>query len=100
MEEVNGKADGKKAKVTQNFVESWLRTSRLHLENGGGVAPLLPLEFYCDSCDKLIPPGEYRWRCLECKNYDICETCLRAGIEKEQHKGSHHRIKIAVRKPQ
>lgn len=100
MEEVNAKNKDGETVGADNFVQSWLDTSRRHLEKGGGVAPLLPLEFYCDSCDKVIPAGAHRWRCLECKNYDNCEACLQSGIEKEQHKSSHHRIKMVVRKPQ
>lgn len=98
-DEVNASVNTKDDQSDGELSRTWNVSSQMHLEKGGTIAPLLPLEFYCDECQEVIPPGAYRWRCLECVSYDNCEACINKRKLNDPHKTSHHQVKIMVRRP-
>ena len=45
-------------------------------------------QYTCNSCMRNITT-EFRIRCAECTDYDICADCFAAGHERENHKRTH-----------
>lgn len=57
------------------------------------------IQYSCNSCHKNITT-EFRIRCAECEDYDICADCFSAGHERKQHKNTHaYRVVDCLDKP-
>jgi hypothetical protein len=55
-----------------------------------------PSPWTCDACMDEIPTSKPRIHCLECPDYDLCNTCYRNDRTSKTHQ-SNHRIRRVLR---
>jgi Zinc finger, ZZ type len=48
-----------------------------------------PNGFYCDVCMQNFDRFAPRVHCLECEDYDLCQTCFKKGLVSNSHEKSH-----------
>jgi hypothetical protein len=103
-----GKEDHKKEDVVARLIQTPIGHFENFFEILRKVKQREPFEFIlpnpattkarvahvCDACGQIIPVNAFRFRCLECEDYDLCEGCQKARVETEQHKRSHSCYKI------
>ncbi|XP_066271165.1 zinc finger ZZ-type and EF-hand domain-containing protein 1-like [Branchiostoma lanceolatum] len=53
---------------------------------------LLDVEIRCDGCEKVLP-GQ-RYRCLQCSDMDLCNTCFLDGAKPEGHEDDHDLVHL------
>ncbi|XP_035685693.1 zinc finger ZZ-type and EF-hand domain-containing protein 1-like [Branchiostoma floridae] len=53
---------------------------------------LLDVEIRCDGCEKVLP-GQ-RYRCLQCADMDLCNTCFLDGAKPEGHEDDHDLVHL------
>eukprot|EP01125_Pyxidicula_operculata_P018974 TRINITY_DN682_c0_g1_i1.p1 TRINITY_DN682_c0_g1~~TRINITY_DN682_c0_g1_i1.p1 ORF type:complete len:139 (+),score=22.48 TRINITY_DN682_c0_g1_i1:108-524(+) len=68
----------------------------LMLRSVNGRRDMDVLEYACDSCDRTINKGEYRFRCLDCDTpFDLCRDCESTKCV-EHEGGSHSFVKLSI----
>ena len=45
-----------------------------------------PSNWTCDSCERVLEHGEVRFNCIECDDYDHCETCVAKRPKAHPHR--------------
>ncbi|GIX65814.1 ADA2-A transcriptional co-activator SAGA component [Babesia caballi] len=55
----------------------------------------LAVDFYCNACQRSLPLGTFRIRCVECVDFDLCVPCACRGTERSDHHSDHKYIPIA-----
>lgn len=55
----------------------------------------LAVDFYCNICQRSLPLGTFRLRCVECADFDLCITCACQGADRNTHKNDHKYIPMS-----
>ncbi|VEU23203.1 DEKNAAC104329 [Brettanomyces naardenensis] len=56
--------------------------------------PVIHSNVICDGCDEIIKGNRYK--CVECFDFDLCESCENNGTEKAEHLKTHQMLKIKL----
>lgn len=55
----------------------------------------LAVDFYCNVCQRSLPLGSFRIRCVECVDFDLCISCACKGPDRNNHSSDHKYIPIS-----
>lgn len=66
--------------MEKNFIEILKQFLTQQVKNGS---------FECNYCNKKIVKGGYRYKCLECEDYDLCTHCFESKKCNENHESNH-----------
>lgn len=53
---------------------------------------VLDVEISCDGCGVTLPGRRYR--CLQCMDMDLCNSCFSGGVEPEEHRDNHEIVHL------
>ncbi|BFZ03746.1 hypothetical protein BsWGS_06784 [Bradybaena similaris] len=56
---------------------------------------VLDVEISCDGCGVTLPGRRYR--CLQCMDMDLCNSCFSGGVEPEEHRDNHEIVHLVYK---
>lgn len=88
----------KRENYKKKYNAAWLRENekygtRMMNDTNGRDAEHLSGR-YCDVCYYKFKKQEIQYKCLDCKNFDLCVICEGSGSPEEHAEGRHNFVKI------